>query len=216
MKYFTGIDVSLRSVSICVVDEAGAVRYEAKVAAEVDLIVASAAPLQRRDQAGRSRGRHPHAVPDLRLAEGRLRGDLPGGAPDGGDAGGHAQQDRSQRRARPGADPAHRLVPHRSRQEPREPPGAGAARQPQGDPDQVRRSGERAARPAQDLRRAAGVARRPRQLRRAVRAAVSAAAGAGHVPAAAARCAHGAVQDLPEARQRREGRGAPRIRSASG
>jgi len=39
MKYFTGIDVSLRSVSICVVDEAGAVLSETKVAAEVDLIV---------------------------------------------------------------------------------------------------------------------------------------------------------------------------------
>jgi transposase len=39
MKFFTGIDVSLRSVSICVVDEAGEVRYEAKVAAEVDVIV---------------------------------------------------------------------------------------------------------------------------------------------------------------------------------
>ena len=41
MKYFTGIDVSLRSVSICVVDEAGAVRYENKVAAEVEVIVAA-------------------------------------------------------------------------------------------------------------------------------------------------------------------------------
>jgi len=41
MKYFTGIDVSLRSVSICVVDEAGAVQYEAKVAAEIDVIVAT-------------------------------------------------------------------------------------------------------------------------------------------------------------------------------
>ena len=41
MKFFTGIDVSLRSVSICVVDEAGEVRHEAKVAAEVDVIVAT-------------------------------------------------------------------------------------------------------------------------------------------------------------------------------
>lgn len=41
MKYFTGIDVSLRSVSICVVDEVGGVQYEAKVPAEVDLIVAA-------------------------------------------------------------------------------------------------------------------------------------------------------------------------------
>ena len=39
MKYFTSIDVSLRSVSICVVDEAGTVQYEAKVAAEIDVIV---------------------------------------------------------------------------------------------------------------------------------------------------------------------------------
>ena len=41
MKYFTGIDVSLRSVSICVVDETGVVQYEGKIPAEVDLIVAS-------------------------------------------------------------------------------------------------------------------------------------------------------------------------------
>jgi transposase len=41
MRYFTAIDVSLRFVSICVVDEAGAVQYEAKVPAEVDLIVAA-------------------------------------------------------------------------------------------------------------------------------------------------------------------------------
>ena len=41
MKYFTGIDVSLRSVSICVVDEAGVVQYEAKAAAEIDVIVAA-------------------------------------------------------------------------------------------------------------------------------------------------------------------------------
>ena len=41
MKYFTGIDVSLRSVSICVVDETGEVLHEAKVAAEIDTIVAT-------------------------------------------------------------------------------------------------------------------------------------------------------------------------------
>jgi hypothetical protein len=42
MKYFTGIDVSLRFVSICVVDEVGGLQYEAKVPAEVELIVAAA------------------------------------------------------------------------------------------------------------------------------------------------------------------------------
>ena len=39
MTYYTGIDVSLRSVSICVVDDKGEVRLEAKVAAEIDAIV---------------------------------------------------------------------------------------------------------------------------------------------------------------------------------
>ena len=39
MTYYTGIDVSLRSVSICVIDDKGEVRLEAKVAADVDAIV---------------------------------------------------------------------------------------------------------------------------------------------------------------------------------
>jgi transposase len=38
MTYFTALDVSLRSVSICIVDDAGQVRYEAKVPAEVHRI----------------------------------------------------------------------------------------------------------------------------------------------------------------------------------
>ena len=39
MTYYTGIDVSLRSVSICVVNDKGKVCLEAKVAAEIDAIV---------------------------------------------------------------------------------------------------------------------------------------------------------------------------------
>ena len=39
MAYYTGIDVSLRSVSICVIDDTGQVALEAKVAADVDAIV---------------------------------------------------------------------------------------------------------------------------------------------------------------------------------
>ena len=41
MKYFTGIDVSLRFVSIGIVDDVGAVQYETKVTAEVDRFVTS-------------------------------------------------------------------------------------------------------------------------------------------------------------------------------
>jgi transposase len=40
MKLYTALDVSLRSVAICVVDERGEVRHEAKVEADVDRIVA--------------------------------------------------------------------------------------------------------------------------------------------------------------------------------
>lgn len=41
MTYYTGIDVSLRSVAICVVDDSGAIKFEGKVLAEVDAIVAA-------------------------------------------------------------------------------------------------------------------------------------------------------------------------------
>lgn len=40
MTYYTGLDVSLRSVSICIIDAKGEVRHEAKVAAEIDQITA--------------------------------------------------------------------------------------------------------------------------------------------------------------------------------
>lgn len=42
MTYYTGLDVSLRSVSICIVHDEGEgeVRHEAKVPSEVDKIVA--------------------------------------------------------------------------------------------------------------------------------------------------------------------------------
>src|SRR5690349_3675165 len=39
MTYYTGIDVSLRSVAICIVDEKGEVCLEAKEVAEIDAIV---------------------------------------------------------------------------------------------------------------------------------------------------------------------------------
>src|SRR4030095_11862598 len=38
MTYFTALDVAMRSVSMCIVDDAGQVRYEAKVPAEVHRI----------------------------------------------------------------------------------------------------------------------------------------------------------------------------------
>ena len=38
MTYYTGLDVSLRSESVCIIDDTGAVRHEAKIAAEVDQV----------------------------------------------------------------------------------------------------------------------------------------------------------------------------------
>jgi transposase len=40
MTYYTALDVSLRSVSICIVDDEGKVQHETKVVAEIDKIVA--------------------------------------------------------------------------------------------------------------------------------------------------------------------------------
>jgi len=40
MTYYTALDMSLRSISICIVDDTGDVRYEAKVRAEIPRIVA--------------------------------------------------------------------------------------------------------------------------------------------------------------------------------
>ena len=40
MVYHTALDVSLRSVSICVVDDDGLIRHEAKAASDVEAIVA--------------------------------------------------------------------------------------------------------------------------------------------------------------------------------
>jgi transposase len=41
MAYHTGLDVSLRSVSICVIDDSGAIKFESKVAADVETIAAA-------------------------------------------------------------------------------------------------------------------------------------------------------------------------------
>lgn len=40
MVYHTALDASLRSVSICVVDDDGRIRHEAKAASDVEAIVA--------------------------------------------------------------------------------------------------------------------------------------------------------------------------------
>ena len=40
MNYHTALDVSLRSVSICIVDDAGTIQFEDKIISEVDMIVA--------------------------------------------------------------------------------------------------------------------------------------------------------------------------------
>lgn len=39
MKYHTALDVSLRSVSICIIDDEGSIQFESKVSSDVDKIV---------------------------------------------------------------------------------------------------------------------------------------------------------------------------------
>jgi transposase len=39
MRYYTRVEVSLRSVPICVVDDSGAIKFESEIAAKVGAIV---------------------------------------------------------------------------------------------------------------------------------------------------------------------------------
>ena len=39
MKYFTALDVSLRTVSICIIDDQGSIRFESKIDSDVDKII---------------------------------------------------------------------------------------------------------------------------------------------------------------------------------
>ena len=142
MTYHTGIDVSLRSVSICVVNDKGEVCLEAEVAAEIDAIVEC---LHRFDRDVRSVGFEAGTLTQYLtygLQAAGFEVILPGSTPGQRHAGGDAQQDRPQRRTRHRADPANGLVQPGACQEPAQPPGARLAGQPQGDLEEVRRSGE--------------------------------------------------------------------------
>ena len=118
MTYYTGIDVSLRSVSICVVDDKGEVCLEAKVAAEIDAIVDR---LRRFSSDVKSVGFEAGTLTQYLtygLQAAGLRSHLPGGPASQCHPGGDAQQDRPQRRPRPCPDPQDRLVQPGPRQEP--------------------------------------------------------------------------------------------------
>ena len=134
MKYFTGIDVSLRFVSICVIDEAGVVRHEEKLAAEVDVIVAglrrfSAEIKQVGFEAGAltqylTYGLQAAGFEVICLEARQVAATL---------AAMRNKTDRNDARGA-GADPAQWLVSASARQEPRESPATSATEQPQSDP----------------------------------------------------------------------------------
>src|SRR6478609_2305606 len=127
MTYYTGIDVSLRSVSICIVNDRGEVCLETKVEAEIDAIV------------DRLR-RFSSEVKSVDFEAGTLTQYLTYGLQAAGfeviclearqvsvTPVGDAQQDRPQRRPRPGPDPENRLVQPGPCEEPAQPPGTSSA-----------------------------------------------------------------------------------------
>jgi hypothetical protein len=91
MTHYAALDVSLRTVNICVIDEQGDIQAEAKLASEVEDIVSY---LRTLDIEIASVGRrNADAISDLWAAGGWLRGDLHGGPPGQGGAISHAEQD---------------------------------------------------------------------------------------------------------------------------
>jgi predicted NBD/HSP70 family sugar kinase len=79
MTYFAGLDVSLRSTHLCVIDDEGELLAEGKTDSEVDDIVAFLDELAVEiAEVGLEAGtltqylRHAHTVPDLRSAVGRF------------------------------------------------------------------------------------------------------------------------------------------------
>ena len=98
--YYTGIDVSLRSVSICVVNDKGEVCLEAKVVAEIDAIVDRLRQFSSDVKSVGFEAGHADPIPDLRAAGSGIRSHLPGGQAGQRHPGRDAQQDRPQRGAR--------------------------------------------------------------------------------------------------------------------
>ena len=79
MIYYAALDVSLRSVHVCVIDEQGEIKAEAKLPSEVEDIVTWLQESGPPDLSGWTGSWHPDAVSDLWFAGGRLRGGLHGG-----------------------------------------------------------------------------------------------------------------------------------------
>ena len=116
--YFAGLDVSLEETAICIVDDAGMIVREARVASEPEVLVAffeaCGMTMERVGLEACSLTAWLHAGAD----GGGHTGDLHRGAPGEGGDGCDAEQDGPQRRARDRADHAHRLVSRGAREEP--------------------------------------------------------------------------------------------------
>jgi predicted NBD/HSP70 family sugar kinase len=72
MTYYAALDVSLRSVNVCVIDEQGEIRAETKLDSEVDDIVAYLNDLEAEIRQRRPGGWHTEPIPDLWPAVGGL------------------------------------------------------------------------------------------------------------------------------------------------
>ena len=152
MEHYAGIDVSLESSSVCVVDASGKIVREAKVASEPEALIAWFRGARVRTCADRAGGGAAVAM----AVCGDARGGSCGGA--AGDAArarcfqGDAGQDRPQRRARDRAADAARLVPAGALQVAAGAGGARAADGAQAGASEAARRGDEPARHAARLR----------------------------------------------------------------
>ena len=106
MEHFAGLDVSMKETSICIVDDAGRMVREVRVASEPEALLQVLKHGALSFQADWTGSRTAVAVAFQRSRRGRLASDLCRDAAHAGGVAGADQQDRPQRRARHGADDA--------------------------------------------------------------------------------------------------------------
>ena len=108
MDHFAGLDVSVKETSVCIVDDAGRIVREVKVASEPETLLAVLAEVRLPLQADRIGSRAAVAMAFQCARRGGLAGDLCRDAAHAGGTKGADQQDGPQRCPRHGADDAGR------------------------------------------------------------------------------------------------------------
>ena len=146
MDHFAGMDVSVKETSVCIVDDAGTIVREAKVASEPEALLNGTDEPRLSLQADWTGSRPAVAMALQRTCRSRLAGDLCRDAAHAGGVAGADQQDGPQRCPRHGADDAGGTLSPGSCEDAAQPEAADVAGPSQAAAVEGHRSRERPAR----------------------------------------------------------------------